>query len=112
MYQTPQQAWKFVIIRQQIEGRYIPPDMFIEQNFATRTNANSLKRNFDSYICLDLLLKNIDGTNRLNWTFIDQIDNHVTEVYRKDEIKTFVRKIDRGHVWNYTSKIEKRTRIH
>ena len=51
--------------------------MLIEQNFAARTNANSLKRYFDSYIRLDLLLKNIDGANRLNRTRIDQFDNHV-----------------------------------
>ena len=83
VYQTPEQAWKFVKQREKIEGRHIPPEAFIDQYFAARNNANELKRKFDNRIRLDLLLKNIEGTNRLYRTGIDQIDNHVPEKYSK-----------------------------
>lgn len=98
VYQTPQQAWRFVQDRQQIEGRHISPDVFIEQYFAARINANSLKQKFDNRIRLDLLLKNIDGTNRLYRTGIDQIDNHIPEKYSKDEIESFINNFDPSHV--------------
>lgn len=90
VYQTPQQAWKFVQDRRQVEGRHIPRDAFIEQYFAARDNANTLNRSFDNHIRLDLLFKNVDGTNRLYKSGIDQIDNHIPEKYSKDDIKSLI----------------------
>lgn len=65
VYQAPQQAWKFVQERERIEGRHIPQESFIDQYFQARETANCLKRKFEHKVRLDILLKNVDGTNRL-----------------------------------------------
>ncbi len=90
IYQSPEQAWRFVKQRELVEGRNIPPEMFIDQYFNARENANRLKRNFGKRIHLDVLFKNIDGTNRLYRAGVDQIDSHIPEKFTRKDIEFFI----------------------
>src|SRR3989344_2105271 len=46
VYQSPLQAWKFVLARELRDGRTVPLDSFITQYFTARENVNALKREF------------------------------------------------------------------
>ena len=81
VYQDPQQAWRFVLAREEEEGRRIRRRDFIEQYFAARESVNRLKRRFKKAISIDLLIKNNDGSQRAYKDNIDRIDNHVPENY-------------------------------
>ena len=63
------------------EGRRIQPETFIQQYFEARQVVNRLKASFGAAIRVDLLLKNIDGSNRVYLANVDQIDSHIPEKY-------------------------------
>lgn len=84
VYQHPLQAWKFVQAREIVEGRKILAQTFIEQHFSAWEVVNELKVYFGKKISIDLLLKNIDGSNRVYKANIDRIDNHIGDQYNAD----------------------------
>lgn len=90
VYQDPVQAWKFVLAREKSEGRRIRQDNFITQYFAARENVNTLKQTFGKNISVDLLVKNIDGTQQAYKANIDKIDNHIPENYASSELVTLL----------------------
>ena len=47
-----------------------------EQYFQAREVVNRLKRKYDGDIGVDLLLKNIDGSNKVYQANVDSIENH------------------------------------
>ncbi len=85
-----EKAWEFVRARERKEGRKIPSAQFVEQYFRARKNVNKLKQKYGSSIKVDLLLKDIDGSNRLYKAGIDCIDHHKPERYTKDAINEFI----------------------
>jgi UDP-N-acetylglucosamine kinase len=91
VYQEPALAWRFVVAREKLEGRRIPPEQFVEQYFAARDVVNSLKALFEKKIQVDLLLKNVDGSNRVYRANIDEIDNFEPEKYTRSEVESIIR---------------------
>lgn len=90
IYQEPSSAWKFVQAREKEEGRRIRPEHFVTQYFAARDVVTNLKVKFRQDIKIDLLLKNIDGTDRKYFANVDQIESHVPEKYTLDDVKKLV----------------------
>lgn len=80
-------AWQFVEAREAQEGRRILPEHFIEQYFAARDVVNRLKREFQRDIRVDLLLKNLDNSDRFYKNGVDQIDNHIPERHTRDDLE-------------------------
>jgi len=87
VYQDPTFAWDFVRAREIVEGRRVLKDRFIEQYFAARNVVNNLKQKFSKAIEVDLLLKNIDGSDKVYKANIDAIDNHIPEKYTKIDLE-------------------------
>ena len=87
VYQDPLQAWKFVLAREQRDGRTIPKESFVDQYFLARENANILKREFGRQIRIDLIVKNIDGTDFKYKENISDIDSHMSERYTQDTLR-------------------------
>ena len=90
VYQDPIQAWNFVQKRELLEGRRIEKEHFIEQYFAARDSVNCLKKEFGEKIKVDLLVKNIDGSDNYYRENIDVIDNYVPESYNVDTLKNML----------------------
>ena len=90
VYQEPEMAWRFVKAREEMEGRRILQEHFIEQYFAAREVVNRLKQEFGKKIRVDLLLKNLDGSDKVYKANIDQIDNHVPEKYEKSDLEKMI----------------------
>ena len=87
-------AWQFVKAREEIEGRRIPSEHFIEQYFAARKVVNQLKRDLEKEIRVDLLLKNLDGSDNFYKANVDQIDNHIPEKYTEDDLVRMIAEIE------------------
>jgi UDP-N-acetylglucosamine kinase len=90
VYQEPMQAWKFVRAREREDGRAIPRDAFIEQYFLARKNVNVLKREFSKAIQVDLVVKNLDGTDFGYYQNVDVIDNYIPEKYTQSDLETLI----------------------
>lgn len=86
VYQDPVQAWEFVKKRAQKDGRVVPKEVFVEQYFAARSNVNKVKEMFGNGIKVDLIEKNIDGSNLRYKENISVIDNYVKEKYSEDTL--------------------------
>ena len=91
VYQTPLHAWEFCAAREELEGRRIKRETFIDQYFAARNVVNSLKEKFAKKIQVDLLLKNPDGSTRVYKANIDRIDNFVPEKYDRASLEALLR---------------------
>ncbi len=81
VYQNPLQAWKFVLEREAKDGRTIPRDAFIEKYFTARENVNLLKKELGKQIKIDLIVKNMDGTDFRYKENVDNVDGHIPERY-------------------------------
>lgn len=90
VYQEPIQAWKFVKAREIKDGRKIPRQAFIQQYFLARRNVNILKQEFGNKIQVDLVTKNIDGTDFNYKQNVDVIDNYIPEKYTQDDLETLI----------------------
>ena len=90
VYQDPIQAWNFVQKRELEEGIRIEKEHFISHYFTARNSVNELKKEFGSQIQVDLLVKNIDGSDRYYKENIDIIDNHVPEMYTIDTLNNML----------------------
>ena len=90
VYQEPLQAWVFVKAREIKDGRRIPKEAFIAEYFQSRENVNLLRREFGVNIRVDLVIKNIDGTDFGYHENIDVIDNYIPEKYTKDSLNGLI----------------------
>lgn len=90
VYQEPGLAWQFVVKREELEGRKVPPKQFVDQYFAARDVVNKLKAQFGKRIQVDLLLKNNDGSDRIYKANIDNIDYFVPEKYTRSRVETII----------------------
>ncbi len=90
VYQEPIQAWAFVKAREKKDGRRIPREAFIDQYFMARGNVNCLKKEFGNAIKVDLIVKNIDGTDFSYRENIDVIDNYIPEKYTKEDLEKLI----------------------
>jgi UDP-N-acetylglucosamine kinase len=91
VYQEPASAWKFVQARERLDGRQIRPDTFVEQYFAARDVVEALKVKFAQAIKVDLLLKNLDGTNRTYHANVEQIASYLQQKYSVQDVEKLVR---------------------
>ena len=90
VYQDPGMAWEFVKAREELDGRRILPEHFIEQYFAARKVVNQLKEDFDKDIVVTLLLKNLDGSDKVYKANVDKIDNHIPEKYSEKDLSELI----------------------
>lgn len=90
VYQEPLQAWNFVKAREIKDGRKIPRAAFLEQYFMARENVNCLKKEFGTAVKVDLVVKNIDGTDFSYRENIDVIDSYIPEKYTKGDLEKLI----------------------
>lgn len=81
VYQDPKLAWQFVRAREQLEGRRVPMESFIDQYFESRRVVNALKAEFGKKVNIDLLIKNNDNSVKSSKANVDWIDGHLPEKY-------------------------------
>lgn len=90
IYQDPVHAWEFVKAREKVDGRKILKDDFIYKYFEARRVVNLMKQKFGKQIKIDVLIKDIDGTDKIYRRNINLIDNYIKEKYSKDDLKELI----------------------
>ena len=93
VYQDPLQAWRFVQDREKQDGRVIPKEKFLQQYFQARANVNQLKKEFWNRLRVDLIVKNIDGTDFKYKENIDVIDSYISESYTQETLGDLLNKL-------------------
>ena len=90
VYQQPMQAWEFVKAREISEVRRIRGSDFVDQYFAARNVVNALKAEFGRKIKVDLLLKNMDNSDRKYHAGVQNIDHHIPEQFTRRYVESWV----------------------
>lgn len=91
IYQNPLKAWAFTQAREQKEGRRILKENFIHQFFQARKNVSEAKKHFGNQVILWLVLKDYYRPEQwTQFTDIDTVDSHITEVYTKSELEELI----------------------
>lgn len=92
VYQEPEQAWELVKAREKVEGRRVPPEVFVEQFMGSQLVVSKLKRLFGDEINIIFMEKNIDKRNKnekpkFNVADIDVI---LRKKYNREQLQTIV----------------------
>tara|TARA_B100000809_G_C15034962_1_gene493417 strand:- start:229 stop:957 length:729 start_codon:yes stop_codon:yes gene_type:complete len=90
VYQDPEFAWKFVTAREKVEGRRVPPEVFINQFLSSQTVANRLKEEFGNKITIELLIKNLDGSKEIFHSNVNSIDQYLVNKYNLASLEKIV----------------------
>lgn len=86
LYQDPLIAWDFTRKREELEGRYIPKDAFIEALYKAKENVNSIKKEFGRDVVVNVVIKNyLNEVEKIKFN-VDNIDNHIKMQYTKDSL--------------------------
>lgn len=86
VYQEPLQAWKFVKAREKKDGRVIPAQAFVDEYFGARKNIALLKQEFENQVQIDIIIKNIDGSDYDYHENIPSIDRYIKEKYNAESL--------------------------
>ena len=90
IHQDPLKAWQLTQIRENIEGRKVPKDVFIKAYFNAKENVSKIKAEFGKEVTLTLIDKNYSlGAEGLEKTFIniDSIDNYLKMKYNTNYLE-------------------------
>ncbi len=90
VYQEPQQAWRFVLARETLEGRRIPRDRFVEQFLAAHRVVNALKVKFGAAMTIDAIVKDIDGSSRRYHANVSDLNDAVPLTYSPEQLQAIV----------------------
>jgi pantothenate kinase-related protein Tda10 len=92
VYQDPLQAWNFVRAREKIDGRKIQVADFINKYLESRRVVNLMKAHFGKKVQVDILIKDIDGSDKIYKRNVESIDNHIKEKYTKKDLEELINK--------------------
>jgi predicted ABC-type ATPase len=92
VYQEPEQAWELVKAREKVEGRRVPPEIFVDQFMGAQLVVSKLKRLFGDEINIIFMEKNINKRNKnekpkFNVADIDVI---LSKKYNREQLETIV----------------------
>lgn len=75
VYQDPEQAWCLVKAREIVEGRRVPPEVFVDQFLKSQAVVSELKKIFKDQIDIIFMEKNLDGTREKPYFNVNDIDS-------------------------------------
>ena len=86
VYQDPFVVWDFTQKREQIEGRNIPKEAFVDQLFLARDNVMMIKKEFGHHVILEVVTRNVRTSEYQYWFNVDNIDSYIKMGYSKNEL--------------------------
>ena len=86
IYQDPLIAWKFTKAREELEGRHIPKEAFINSLFSAKDSVNKLKKTFGKKLDIFLIIKDYNHNIQKTHFKIDRIDSHLKIKYTKESL--------------------------
>jgi predicted ABC-type ATPase len=88
VYQDPEQAWLLVKAREIVEGRRVPPDVFVNQFLDSQRVVSELKKIFTNQIDIIFMEKNLDGTKEKPYFNVTDIDALLGKKYNRISLET------------------------
>ena len=92
VYQSPEQAWKFVKARETTEGRRVPEAVFVEQFLGAQVVVSQLKKYFGDRVNLTFIEKNIDGKNDRPHFNVTDVDALFRKKYNRIMLEDIIQK--------------------
>ncbi len=94
LYQKPEVAWKFTKAREEIEGRQIPRQAFIEEFVGAREAINAMLEKYNDNITVFLVVKDFEK-NTVNDIIPIlgggvNVDEYLPKVYSRDELDKII----------------------
>ncbi|MBR7887618.1 zeta toxin family protein [Marinomonas sp. A79] len=92
VYQEPEQAWELVKAREKVEGRRVPPEVFVEQFMGSQHVVSKLKHLFNDEINIIFMEKNIykkDKNEKPKFNVAD-IDVILRKKYNREQLEAIV----------------------
>lgn len=86
VYQNPILAWKFTKVREIIEGRKVPRNIFVDSLFQAKKNVNKVKQEFGKDIHLTMIVKNFRDLTEKTYIDIGNVDQYVTINYSREAL--------------------------
>lgn len=90
VYQDPEQAWKLVLAREKVEGRRVPPEVFVSQFMESQSVVSALKKYFGSNIDIMFIEKNIESTSKRPQFNVTDIDAILRKKYNREHLEAIV----------------------
>ncbi|MFC3034467.1 zeta toxin family protein [Pseudoalteromonas fenneropenaei] len=90
VYQEPEQAWCLVKAREIVEGRRVPPDVFVNQFMESQRVVSELKQVFKHNVDIIFIEKNIDGINENPHFNVSDIDALLRKKYNRESLEAIV----------------------
>ena len=90
VYQEPEQAWCLVQAREKVEGRRVPPEVFVEQFLSSQAVVSELKKIFKNQIDIIFIEKNLDGTREKPYFNVSDINSLLGKKYDRAKLETIV----------------------
>jgi UDP-N-acetylglucosamine kinase len=87
VYQEPEQAWCLVKAREKVEGRRVPPEVFVEQFLESQQVVSKLKKLFTNQIDIIFMEKNLDGKREKPYFNITDIDALLGKKYNRASLE-------------------------
>lgn len=87
VYQDPEQAWCLVQAREIVEGRRVPPEVFVEQFLESQLVVSKLKKLFTNQIDIIFMEKNLDGTKEKPYFNVTDIDALLGKKYNRKSLE-------------------------
>ena len=93
IYQDPKRAWEFTKMRAALDGRYVPPEIFIEAFKKSRDNVNRVKAELDKAVELHLVIKSYDNQVASAYFNVSSVDSYLKE-FPVIDLSSLVLKLD------------------
>ncbi|MFK5915060.1 MAG: zeta toxin family protein [Woeseiaceae bacterium] len=87
VYQDPEQAWCLVKAREIVEGRRVPPEVFVNQFLESQRVVSELKKLFTNQIDIIFMEKNLDGTREKPYFNVSDIDVLLGKKYNRASLE-------------------------
>lgn len=87
VYQDPEQAWCLVKAREIVEGRRVPPEVFVDQFLKSQAVVSELKKIFKDQIDIIFMEKNLDGTREKPYFNVNDIDSLLGKKYNRASLE-------------------------
>lgn len=89
VYQSPRNAWDFVQAREKIEGRRVPPDVFVKQFIDSQIVVNKLKAEFKEKIQVEVLVQDLLETKAYHGD-VETIDQYLDHKYDVNSLYSII----------------------
>lgn len=87
VYQDPFIAWDFTKKREEVEGRFVPKERFINAFFQSRNNLMWVKKQFQEKVTINILVKDFQNTISDFLMDIDNVELALPISYTKERLE-------------------------